>query len=119
MLRGGLIVVALLTLTSSVRAGLYLSSESYADLPAQWRGFLLDQRNLRQIAVPAGPKIEASPWRNRYLEELKKLDGQAHSADATADTGALLIRLGNIDRAIEILRGGQARHPNSFAIAAN
>ena len=47
MLRGGLIVVALLSLTSSVHAGLYLSSESYADLPAQWRGFLLDH-NLRR-----------------------------------------------------------------------
>src|SRR5262245_29615000 len=55
-----LIVMGWMSLTSSVRAGLYLSSESYADLPAQWRGFLLDQRNLRQIAVPAGPKIAAS-----------------------------------------------------------
>src|SRR6185295_10005298 len=57
--------------------------------------------------------------RNRYLEEWKKLDGQTLSADATADAGALLVRLGNIDRAIEVLRGGQGRHPNSFAIAAN
>lgn len=115
-----LVVAVWLSLTSSsVRAGLYLSSESYADLPAQWRGFLLDQRALRQLAVPAGPKIEASPWRNRYSEELKKLEGQALSADATADAGALLIRLGSIDRAIEVLRGGHGRHPNSFAIAAN
>jgi len=60
MFRVGLVLVGFGILTPSVRAGLYLSCESYADLPAQWRGFLLDQRTVRQIAVPAGPKIEAS-----------------------------------------------------------
>jgi tetratricopeptide (TPR) repeat protein len=114
---------ALGILASPARAGLHLSSETYADLPSQWRGFLLDQRTVRQIAVPAGEKVDASPWRVRYLDELKKLDDKEKtsvlSADQTADQGALLLRLGNVDRAVNVLRAGQSKHPNHFAIAAN
>jgi hypothetical protein len=119
MFRAWLILIGIGMLAPPARAGLYLSSEIYADLPTQWPGFLLDQRTVRQIAVPERPKIEASPWRLRYSKELSKLNGKSLSADETADQGALLLRLGNVDRAIDVLRGGQRKHPNHFAIAAN
>ncbi len=115
------VVCALLVGSTPSQAGLYYSGETYADMPSQWRGFLLDQRALRQIAVPAGPTISASPLRVRMLDELKKLDAKAGplTGDEIADRGALLVRLGQVDRAIEVLRSGQGRHPNHFQIAAN
>src|SRR5687767_9831590 len=89
-------------------AGLYYSGETYADLPAQWRGFLLDQRMLRNIAVTATPSGEENPARTLYLEAAAKLERQMKlTADELADLGALYIRLGKIDKAVEHLRAGQ------------
>lgn len=113
----------LLLSVAPARAGLYYSSEQFASLPAQWRGFLLDHRALRNIAVKPKVEAEASPLRTRYRQEADKLKARATkeklSADDLADLGALYIRLGEIDRAIEVLRPAQRAHPNHFALAAN
>jgi tetratricopeptide (TPR) repeat protein len=108
---------------ASARAGLYYSGEKYASLPTQWRGFLLDHRTLRNIAVKPKNDADASPLRVRYLAEAKalqaRLDQGKLDADEIADLGALYIRLGEIERAVEILRPAQRMHGNHFAIAAN
>lgn len=113
----------LLNSTSWARAGLYYSAEQYASLPAQWRGFLLDHRALRNVALKPKAETEASPLRTRYRQEADKLQARAAKeklgADDLADLGALYIRLGEIERAIEVLRPAQRSHPNHFALAAN
>ena len=109
--------------TPAARAGLYYSGEPIADLPSQWRGFLLDQRLLRNIAVKPTDKVPASPARLRYEAALKKLDQVAKerrlSADELADQGALLVRLGEAAKAVDLLRAAQRGYPNHFKIAAN
>lgn len=107
----------------AARAGLYYSGEDIAELPSQWRGFLLDQRLLRNVAVKPTDKVPASPERLKYEAALKKLDKAAKerklSADELADQGALLVRLGEAAKAVEVLRAAQREHPNQFKIAAN
>jgi tetratricopeptide (TPR) repeat protein len=108
---------------TSAHAGLYYSGEKYASLPTQWRGFLLDHRTLRNVAVKPKTETEASPLRQRYLAEAKalqaRLDKDKLGADEIADLGALYVRLGEAERAVEILRPAQRTHANHFAIAAN
>jgi hypothetical protein len=110
-------------LCDTAGAGLYYSGEKYATLPAQWRGFLLDQRLLRGIGVAPGQGVAASPMRTRYLEEVSKLRRRAKkeklSAVDVADLGALLIRLGDATGAVDVLRPAQREYPNHFHIAAN
>ncbi|MBI3823326.1 MAG: DUF3299 domain-containing protein [Planctomycetes bacterium] len=112
---------SVLLLAGSVRAGLYYSGEQYASLPAQWRGFLLDHRALRNIAVKPKVESEASPLRTHYREEAAKLQARLPKlgADELADLGALYIRLGEIEKAVDVLRTAQRAHANHFAIAAN
>ncbi len=116
-------VVAFDVQATSARAGLYYSGEKYLPLPAQWRGFLLDHRLLRHIAIKPKDESEANPLRTHYRQEADKLKQRAAKAplgpDDLADLGALYTRLGDIDRAIETLRPAQRAHPNHFAIAAN
>jgi hypothetical protein len=115
-------VVLLLGLISPAPAGLYYSGEVFAELPSQWRGFLIDQRALRTIGgiSPNGP---ASPLRQDYLDTVARLEKTAKdrklSADELADLGALHVRLGQIDRAIVLLRAAQREHPSHFRINAN
>ncbi len=115
--------LVLLLLPVRVSAGLYYSGEVYAELPSQWRGFLLDQRALRQIAVPPGPKVEASPSRLHYQQQAATLEKKAAqsklSAAELADLGAIHVRLGDVTKALTVLRGAQREHPNHFHIAAN
>lgn len=119
LLAGGL----LLALAGAARAGLYYSGETFAELPAQWRGFLLDQRTLRQIAVPETPKTSPSLARTHYLKETDILEQRARSvkltADELADLGALYVRLGQYDKAVALLRQAHQDHPNHFRIVAN
>jgi len=115
-----LVIGLVLWSVASADAGLHYSGEAFAELPAQWRGFLLDQRNLRQIAVPARPKTPASPLRVRYLDEIRKLEEKdGLDADQLADLGALHLRLGDVARAVTVLRVAQRKHPEHFRIAAN
>src|SRR5438874_9911023 len=111
-------VGVLFMLASMAEAGLYYSGEVFAELPSQWRGFLLDQRTLRQIAVPETPKTPASPARVRYLEEREKLEKKVAtghlSAEESADLGALYVRSGEPSKAVAVLRPAQQRHPNDL-----
>lgn len=104
-------------------AGLHYSGDEMAPLPSQWRGFLLDQRQLRMAAVPPRSGLPASPLRVRYEKAAKELEEfaskRALSADERADLGALYLRLGNIARAIEVLRNAQREHPVHYRIVSN
>src|SRR5215813_12576491 len=121
MLRNLVLSVLTVVLASTTaHAGVYYSGEKYASLPSQWRGYLLDHRALRNIAVKPKNDADASPLRQRYLQEVKTLQAKPMlTADETADLGALYLRLGDADKAVEILRPAQRAHPNHFAIAAN
>src|SRR5437870_4234790 len=103
--------------------GLYFSGEQFADLPSQWRGFLLDQRAIRMIAVPPSKTQTAHPLRQRYQEaadQLRRTSQQRKlTADESADLGALYVRLGEISKAIDVLRGAARDYPQSFRIIAN
>lgn len=116
-------VLAFLFASPSVHGGLYYSGETFAELPSQWRGFLLDQRILRTIAVQPSSAGAASPARKHYQAEAAKLAKLARqrplTADETADLGALYVRLGEPKRAVELLRPAQRRHPTHFRLAAN
>lgn len=76
-------------------AGVYYSKESYNELPSQWRGLLMDQRQLRQLALE--PKQTASELRKKYLQDKSRLDKLSKERkllpEEFADLGALLIRL--------------------------
>jgi tetratricopeptide (TPR) repeat protein len=117
-------LLMLLVCTAHAGAGLHYSGESYGALPSHWRGFLLDQRALRNIAVQPSKTLDASPLRVKYqkaaaalqarLDRDRKLPG-----DDWADLGALYVRLGEPARAVAVLREAQRAFPNHFAIAAN
>jgi Flp pilus assembly protein TadD len=117
------VVVVLLITTAPVRAGLYYSGETYAELPSQWRGFLLDQRKLRTIALVPSAAAPAGPLRKHYTAEAEKLTKLARqrklSVDEAADLGALHVRLGDPARAIDVLRSAQRDTPKHFALSAN
>ncbi|MFO0929918.1 MAG: hypothetical protein U0736_23335 [Gemmataceae bacterium] len=112
-------VVVLLGLAPLASAGLHYSGETYADLPSRWRGFLLDQRALRQAAV-AQP---ASALRTRYEREAARLVDLARrrtlTGDEAADLGALHLRLGAVAAALDVLRPAQSRQPTHFRLTAN
>src|SRR5579862_4977418 len=104
-------------------AGLYYSGETMAELPSQWRGFLLDQRMLRNLAVKPAAGNPANPARTRYEEAATKLaktaTERALTPDEVADLGALYLRLGETGKALEILRAAQREHPEHFHLTAN
>jgi len=104
-----------------IDAGLHYSGEQWAELPSQWRGFLLDQRALRTLAIPLGPNMPGSPLREVYQAERDRLEklGQPLTADESADLGALLIRFGESDRAVAMLREAVRNHPDHFRCFAN
>jgi hypothetical protein len=119
-----LLVLAVLVAPGPAAAGLYYSGETYAALPSQWRGFLLDQRALRNVAAKPMAGQDASPLRVKYLKEAERLQQQLDKdrqlpADQWADLGALYVRLGEPVKAVGILREAQRAYPNHFAIAAN
>jgi tetratricopeptide (TPR) repeat protein len=121
--RKALVLFAVLGLSPALRAGLYYSGEQLAELPSQWRGFLLDQRALRNLAIKPNAITRPTPLRVRYEEALQKLEQTSRerklSADELADQGALYLRLGEPARAVELLRTAQHDHPNHFRIVAN
>jgi hypothetical protein len=115
--------LGLFCLGGKTQAGLYYSGETLAELPSQWRGFLLDQRTLRNIAVKPSGGVSVSPARTRYLEEAAKLEKARESrkltADELADLGALYVRLGEPGKAVALLRTAQREHPKHFRLVAN
>ena len=113
-------LLALLTIPNAASAGLYYSGETVADLPSQWRGFLVDHRSLRVLALPQAPGMPPVPRRVEYRDALARLEKKANpSADDLADLGALYIRLGQAEKAVEVLRAAQRQHSDHFRIAAN
>lgn len=100
-------------------AGLYYSGETVNPLPAKWRGFLTDHRTLRMIGSPKSASIVAET----YAEALNKLDNAARTrkltAGETADYGALLVRSGKAEKAVEVLRPAVRANPKHFKLAAN
>jgi hypothetical protein len=108
-------------LPAPAHAGLYYSGETLAELPSRWRGFLVDHRALRTVALKrAGP---ATPLRALYEKEAARLAKRARSrrltADESADLGALYVRLGEPAKALEVLRPAQRDNPLHFRLAAN
>jgi tetratricopeptide (TPR) repeat protein len=118
-----LAAVAALATAPAASAGLYYSGEPLAELPAQWRGFLLDYRMLRTLAARPAPGRPVGPARARYEEEAARLGRKARggtlTGDEAADLGALYLRLGDTTRAVEVLRPAQRAHPTHFRLAAN
>jgi hypothetical protein len=105
------------------RAGLYYSGEPIAELPSQWRGYLIDQRTLRSVAVAPAPGKPVSPARQHYLDAAARLEkaakGRKLAADELADLGAIYVRLGEAGKAVGLLREAHRAHPKHFAIVAN
>jgi hypothetical protein len=123
LLRFASTLIPVLLLTAPAAGGLHYSGETLAELPSQWRGFLTDQRTLRLLSVSTPASGTVLLMREQYQEALRKLDETARvrplAADELADLGAVCLRLGKIDRAIETLRGAQRQYPENFRIAAN
>jgi hypothetical protein len=120
-LASGLLV--LLALPAGARAGLHYSGETFADLPSQWSGFLLDQRTLRNIGLKPNASLTASPARLRYQEAAAQLEktrrGRKLTADEQADLGAVYVRLGELQTALDVLRAAERDYPHHFRIIAN
>ena len=104
-------------------AGLHYSGETFAEFPVKWRGYLLDHRNLRFAAVAKPGTHPESPLREDYLTARAKLEAAAKTrpltAEETADLGALHIRLGEPQKAIDVLRPAVRTHPDHFRLIAN
>ena len=117
-----LVAALLLPAAPQARAGLYLSLEATRPLPADWRGYLPDQRLLRALAAPPG-LAAPSPRRDQYAAARLELESAAKSralsAAESADLGALCVRLGSVDAALDVLRPAARRFPESFEVAAN
>jgi tetratricopeptide (TPR) repeat protein len=117
------VIFAFVAAAPASRAGLYYSGEPLAELPSQWRGFLLDQRLLRNIAIKPAAGAATNPARARYQAAADSLEQSRRkgklSADQLADLGALYIRLGDIAKALDVLRIAEREHPDHFRIAAN
>jgi tetratricopeptide (TPR) repeat protein len=125
MLRRAVLAVAFVCLLSPsfARAGLYYSGEVIGNLPSQWRGFLIDQRALRLIAVKPLPGKTAGLLRAKYEQALANLEKSAQkrplTADESADMGALYIRVGEPGKAVACLRAALRVHPKHFHLTAN
>ena len=116
-------LITVIFATPLAHAGLHYSGETAAELPSQWRGFLIDHRQVRLIGVPPAAGSPIHLLREQYLDSANKLEQAAAkrslTANEMADLGALYIRLGQPAKAIEVLRKGAREHPGDFAIAAN
>lgn len=116
-------LLTLLAIPTLGRAGLHYSGETPNELPAQWRGFLLDLRALRLASVPPPPEAPLHLLREQYEDAAGKLEQAARkqplTADEAADLGALYVRLGRPAKAVEVLRPAVRAHPDHFRLASN
>jgi tetratricopeptide (TPR) repeat protein len=116
-------LLVLLLLPTLSRAGLHYSGETPAELPAQWRGFLLDLRALRLTAVAPTAGAPLHLLREQYEDAAAKLEETAKSraltADEAADLGALHVRLGRPAKAVEVLRAASRAHPDHYRLVSN
>jgi tetratricopeptide (TPR) repeat protein len=118
-----LLLSCLVTFAAPVEAGLHYSGEIVAELPAAWRGFLLDQRALRMVAVAPTPVFPPSPLRTQYENAVLNLElvtkKRELTADELADVGALHLRLGQTPKALDVLLPASRRFPEHFRIMSN
>jgi hypothetical protein len=91
-------------------------------LPSRPSGFLVDHRALRAAGYER-PDGLPSPLRGDYVaaaERLEKLaKTRALTADEVADLGALYLRIGKPEQALNILVPAARKSPEHFRIAAN
>ncbi|QJW96257.1 DUF3299 domain-containing protein [Frigoriglobus tundricola] len=116
-------VVLALGLTPAVAsAGLHYSGEQFADLPSRPAGFLLDHRALRAAGY-ARPDGLPSPLRDDYLAAVERLEklakARALTADEAADLGAVHLRLGKPEQALNVLVPAARKFPDHFRTSAN
>src|SRR5260221_9446460 len=73
-----LLTASLSLLPAPVRAGLYYSGERIAELPAQCRRFLADQRSLLALPLKPAPRLAPSTLQAEYKTPLAKLANKAN-----------------------------------------
>ncbi|MCI0704220.1 MAG: tetratricopeptide repeat protein [Planctomycetia bacterium] len=116
------VVVCSLASTLPAIAGVHYSGEVFAELPSRPSGFLVDHRALRAAGYER-PDGLPSPLRDDYLAAAVRLEKhtktRALSADERADLGAVYIRLGKPDKAVNLLAPAARKFPEHFRIAAN
>lgn len=114
--------LALALLPSTAFAGLHYSGEQFAELPSRPSGFLVDQRALRAAGY-ARPDGLPSPLRDDYVASAERLEKlaktRALTADEAADLGALHVRLGKPEKALDVLAPAARKFPEHFRVAAN
>lgn len=115
-------VLALVVLPSGARAGLHYSAEQFAELPSRPSGFLIDHRALRAAGYER-PDGLPSPLRGDYVAAAARLEklakARALTADEAADLGAVLVRIGKPDQALNVLAPAARKFPNHFRVSAN
>lgn len=117
------LITSIFLFEGSVFGGVYYSQESYNELPSQWRGLLMDQRQLRQLAIEPKPNQTSTEFRKKYLQDLSRLDKLSKEKkllpEEFSDLGALLIRLNQAPQALETLRKADREYPQNFRILSN
>ncbi|MFM8272781.1 MAG: hypothetical protein ACKODX_10670 [Gemmata sp.] len=117
-----LAAVLLACVPAPARAGLHYSGEQFAELPSRPSGFLTDHRALR-AAGHERPDGLPSPLRDDYLAAAARLERRSKegplTADEAADLGAVYVRLGRADRALNVLAPAARKFPEHFRVAAN
>ena len=107
---------------SAASAGLHYSGEQFAELPSRPAGFFTDHRALRAAGY-ARPDGLPSPLRDDYIaasDRLEKLaKTRALTADEAADLGAIHLRLGKPEKALNVLAPAARKAPEHFRVAAN
>ena len=118
-----ILLLTVLCMTAPVYATIHYSGERYAELPSSWKGFLADHRALRVAGIPVSAKTPPSLLRLEYQAALNRLVAdrkqRALKAAELADMGALYLRLGQVDSALDVLRPAAVQYPLEFAIQAN
>ncbi|MCZ2340623.1 MAG: DUF3299 domain-containing protein [Bacteroidales bacterium] len=123
-MRGLLILLGWCLTHGWASAGIYLDAMPLQPLPAEWRGFLLDHRALRDVAQPRFRVGERpSPLRDKLADAALQLEAQGRSRsltpDETAQLGGLYLRLGKSDLAVSLLRPAARLHPTHFLLQAH
>lgn len=118
----GIWLVMLLSFFSPLQAGIYLKSESWNDLPSQWKGWLLDHRQLLRCQNPI-PGSKPTEMRSR-LEIVAKGFKEKQKAERlgpedVAEWGGVLLRLGRPEEALGLLQGAQRAHPQHFRLTSH
>lgn len=115
------LIAIIFLLPIPAHATIHYSGEKYAPLPATWAGFLTDHRTLRLVGLPLTPKTPPSLLRQEYQATLERLNSRRNSLTPSelADLGALYLRLGQTDAALDLLRPAARLHPQNFALQAN